>query len=41
MALAEGGWKDLERKMPSEAGRGCDLKAAGGRCPGDFLVRED
>lgn len=38
LALAEGGWNELERKMPSEAGRGlqggcCGLRAAGGRCP--------
>lgn len=38
LALAEGGWNELERKMPSEAGRGGQggcrgSRAAAGRCP--------
>lgn len=38
LALAEGGWNELERKMPSEAGRGWQggcrgSRAAAGRCP--------
>lgn len=38
LALTEDGWNELERKMPSEAGRGwregcCGLRVAGGRSP--------
>lgn len=45
LALAEGGWYELEREMPSEAGRGrqggsCGLRGAGRRSPWDFLVLE-
>lgn len=38
LALTEDGWNELERKMPSETGRGwregcCGLRVAGGRSP--------